>query len=127
MDNHWGVDELPEGAIGFIYKITLRGKWYIGKKRCVRMTKQRKRFENHAWKTYTGSSKTLNADIERLTTKPKFEILQWCSCLSELNYAEIVHHVNTDAIRDPKCYNVQVGDTRIYHARGWWMDLTDET
>lgn len=122
FDNHWGVEELPEGAVGFIYRITLRGKWYIGKKRVVRVTKKRQRLVSNDWKTYTGSSKALNADLARLKSKPKFEILQWCSCLSELNYAEIKHHVDTDAIRDPKSYNVQVGDTKVYHAKGWFMD-----
>ena len=122
MDNHWGVEELPEGAIGFVYRIKLRGKSYIGKKRVVRMTKQRKRVVNHSWKFYTGSSKKLNEDIARFKSKPTFEILQWCSCLSELNYVEILWHVNENVIRDEKSYNVQLGDTRVYHAKGWFMD-----
>ena len=121
-DNHWGVSEIPEGAVGFIYRITLRGKWYIGKKRVVTVTKKRQRVKNNAWKTYTGSSKQLNSDIARFKSKPKFEILQWCSCLSELNYVEIVWHVNTNAIREQKSYNVQLGDTKVYHAKGWFMD-----
>lgn len=122
-DNHWGVTILPDGAIGFVYRITLRGQWYIGKKRCVTVTRQRKIVENHAWKTYTGSSKDLNADIKRLKSKPKFEILQWCGMLSELNYAEVHWQIHTNAIRDPKCYNKQLGSgQKMYHAKGWWMD-----
>jgi len=123
MDNHWGVEELQEGAVGFVYRIKLRGMTYIGKKRVITVTKKRKRVANNAWKTYTGSSKPLNADIDRFKTKPTFEILQWCSCLSELNYVEVMWHIHQDSIRDPKCYNVQVGDTKIFHAKGWYMDL----
>lgn len=122
MDNHWGVTEIPEGAVGFVYRISLRGRWYIGKKRVVRVARNRKVYPNNEWKTYTGSSKELNADIARLKSKPKFEVLQWCGMLSELNYAEVMWQIKTDAIRDEKCYNKQIGSFKMYHAKGWWMD-----
>ena len=123
MDNHWGVKELPEGAVGFIYRITLGKKFYIGKKRCVTITRKRQVKPNHAWKKYTGSSKDLNEDLKKTRRKPKFEILQWCGMLSELNYAEVHWQVITGALRDPNSYNKQLGSGHtMYHANGWWMD-----
>ena len=122
-DNHWGVDKIPEGAVGFVYRITLRGKFYIGKKRCVTISKKGKVTPNNSWKGYTGSNKELNNDILRFKTKPKFEILQWCGSRSELNYAEVHWQIHTNALRDEKSYNKQLGSGHtMYHASGWWMD-----
>lgn len=126
IDNHWGVYSTPEGAVGFVYRIELDDRWYIGKKRVVRVAKNRKVYPNNEWKFYTGSSKELNSDIAKSDIEPKCEILQWCGMLSELNYAEVMWQINTNAVRDPTCYNKQIGSFKMYHAKGWWMDRDNE-
>ena len=73
---HWTIHgTMPADAFGFIYEITntVNQKKYIGKKQMVKRIKRaplkgkkRKRidFVESDWKSYTGSSDRLNADIE---------------------------------------------------------------
>src|ERR1017187_256892 len=88
---HWQyTTPVIEGAIGFIYKITnlTDNRQYIGKKlqffKTVKKalknrTNKRRGVKISDWKTYTGSSKSLNSDIEKLGKENfKFEILHWC-------------------------------------------------
>lgn len=103
------VEDIPEGAIGFIYVITRisDGKPYIGKKvlnftRRKRLTKKekllkentRKRYKvivsDSGWENYTGSCKDLNADILVLGEKAfKKEILKFCFDKRSLTYEEV--------------------------------------
>jgi len=89
------VDSLPNGAIGFVYRIQYKnGRAYIGKKLAVSTTRlkplktQRKnavriKVAENKWKSYTGSSKlTEGLEIE---TK---EILAWCSNQRTITYLE---------------------------------------
>jgi len=110
------IEQLPEGATGFVYRITntKTGKFYIGKKvlfftrkkkisqRVKKATKTRKTFEQvikeSDWMDYYGSSKELLADIQQYG-KDIFEreILEFCCNKKYLSYAElqwqIVHQV----------------------------------
>ena len=98
---HWTCKEsLTELPFGFVYIITnlSNDMKYIGKKQIVKKTKRpplkgkkRKRIivGESDWKTYTGSSDRLNADIEKLgKNKFKFEIIRSCGTKSELAYME---------------------------------------
>lgn len=103
---HWHCEfELPKDAIGFIYQITnlVTGKMYIGRKnfefkrrkqvKCITDPTKKKtqiKTTESDWKTYTGSSTSLNKDIELLgKTNFRFEILSTHTTKAALNYAEV--------------------------------------
>ena len=121
MDSgHW---QLVEGlkpnleAFGFIYEIrnTANGRKYIGKKQCVSRIKRkplkgktRNRIDQKEsdWKTYTGSSKELNEDIQKFgKDKFLFTILEWCSSKFELGYKEIKLQLLNDVLLKEEFYN----------------------
>ena len=115
---HWTIHgEIPEGAFGFIYEITntVNQKKYIGKKQMVRRIKRqplkgkkRKRIDlvESDWKTYTGSSDRLNADIEEYGKEAfTFEILKFCSCKFELSYFESKMQFECDVLLSEDYYN----------------------
>lgn len=80
----------PDTAFGFVYLITnlVDGRKYIGKKQYWSYSKGKKTKEM-AWRTYTSSSKKLNADIKELgKSKFKFEILYECETKGGLTYLE---------------------------------------
>ena len=102
-ENPWTIngasvtDETVEGYTAFVYIITNTesGKQYIGKKRLQftktkSVNKKKKRFKVPSdWKTYYGSNKELNADVEKLGAhKFKREILRLCVTLGESTYYE---------------------------------------
>jgi len=115
---HWNCkeqwDELP---YGFVYVITnlLNGKKYIGKKQIERKIKKpplkgkkRKRvvIGESDWKTYTGSSDKLNADItEHGKNNFKFEIICRCGNKSELAYMEALYQFQSEALLREDYYN----------------------
>jgi|TARA_R110000796_G_C14343853_1_gene410716 hypothetical protein len=115
---HWTCeekwDELP---FGFVYLITntVSGMKYIGKKQIERKTrrkplkgKKRKRIfiGESDWKTYTGSSDRLNADIKKLGKKKfKFEIIRSCGAKSELAYIETLYQFQAEALFSEEYYN----------------------
>ena len=108
---------IPEDAFGFIYEITntLNNKKYIGKKQMVRKIKRkplkgkkRKRidFIESDWKTYTGSSDTLNNDIALLgLDKFIFKILKFCNSKFELSYFEAKIQFEKDVLLSENYYN----------------------
>lgn len=117
---HWhdapGVEHKSD-AFGFIYEIrnTVTDRKYIGKKQCITKLKRQplKGRKNHRiemkqsdWKTYTGSSAELNADIEKYG-KDKFEftILHYCNSKWELGYREIKEQIGRDVILRQDYYN----------------------
>jgi hypothetical protein len=115
---HWQCNIPPvDGAIGFIYKITnlIDNRQYIGKKLQVfkttkkalkNRTNKRRGTKESDWKTYTGSSKSLNSDIEKLGKENfKFEILHWCKNKMELSFHETKFIIDNDAVFSKKFYN----------------------
>jgi phosphoribosylaminoimidazole-succinocarboxamide synthase len=64
------------------------------------------------WRTYTGSSKELNADIEKLgKDKFTFTILELYDTKWELSYGETKRIVMEDAIPSRRYYNEFLGKT----------------
>lgn len=117
---HWKILEgvnFDESAFGFIYEIcnTVTGRKYIGKKQCTSKLKRKplkgkknKRIEirESDWKTYTGSSKELNEDIEKYgKDKFTFTILHACGSKWELGYREIKEQIARDVILRDDYYN----------------------
>lgn len=115
---HWQCN-IPsvDGAIGFIYKITnlIDNRQYIGKKLMVfKKTRPAKKGNMNKrrgtkvsdYKTYTGSSKSLNLDIEKIGKEHfKFEILHWCKNKMELSFYETKFIIDNDAIFSKNWYN----------------------
>ena len=115
---HWTCDEQwEELPFGFVYLITntVSGMKYIGKKQIEKRTKRpplkgkkRKRITigESDWKTYTGSSDKLNADIKKLGKKKfKFEITYSCGTKSELAYMETMFQFQAEALLREDYYN----------------------
>jgi hypothetical protein len=117
---HWKLDEgvyYFENMFGFIYciKNLTTGRAYIGKKQCNSRIKRkplkgkkRNRIDSREsdWKTYTGSSNELNADIEKYG-KSNFEfiILKICGSKWELGYEEIKEQIKRDVLLGENYYN----------------------
>ena len=122
---HWTVDRLrivynpnpiieipPEGAIGFIYRITERAtnKYYIGKKLLfhTKKLKPRKGLKNKRhkrvdsdWRSYTGSG--IWKDEPSDTSRFDYEIIKWCDSKTELALAEVKSLLLN--IYTPECKN----------------------
>lgn len=93
--------EDPEDWYGFTYLITniLTGQKYIGRKYFHSYSKG-KRLKQSNWKTYTSSSKDVNADIKLLgIDKFTFEILGLYKTRQEVNYAEVERQIFDDVLR----------------------------
>jgi len=114
---HWnGLVPNTNIHFGFIYKIEdiETGRKYIGKKNLFHssgVVKSRvnnrlspkwnkKHWKESDWKTYTGSSKPLNADIKaKGKDKFHFEILKLCYSKADLSYSEMEEQINRDVLR----------------------------
>jgi hypothetical protein len=108
------VEEIPEDAFGFVYKITnlSNDRQYFGKKLFTKAGykqvkgKRKKIRKESDWKTYFGSSKELQADVEKQGEKQfKREILRFCKSRGECNYFESKYILEYDAILSDKYYN----------------------
>lgn len=133
--SHWlyngkEIDEIPEGAFGFIYKIVnvQTGKTYIGRKNLKRRikskvktktktaksaTKFKIKISDSDWKTYIGSNKVLIEEINDVGMQMfNFEILAFFFTQGQLNYAEenIQHYLNVTL--SDKFYNDSIGSRR---------------
>jgi len=119
---HWVTTiEMPDDAIGFIYKIhnKISGRKYIGRKLTVFKTckkalkgnkNKRRGTRESDWKIYCGSCVELQDDIVKLGKENfMFEILQWCNSKLTLNYAEVKAIIDANAIFDGNYYNKYVG------------------
>lgn len=106
-----GIDQIPKGAIGFIYRIVDQsGKEYVGqkqfytkrkkhfgKKKLAEITDKRVKTYEHIvkesnWLDYTGSNKELNENIKSGTTYTK-QILEFCFNKKQLSYFEMKHMI----------------------------------
>ena len=111
------VNEIPEGYIGFVYLITnlTNGKKYIGKKLAqFKVTKKplkgrknkRRSTKESDWRTYWGSSDTLNADVLELGPENfTREKLHYCTCKGELSYLEAKEQFDRKVLLTDEYYN----------------------
>ena len=120
------LSDMPEGTIGFIYKITNgeTGQYYIGKKNVASIRKRNfgkkeaalltdkrmKRYEmvtkESDWKTYRSSNKTVSewfndSDNDKLN----LEILQFCSTAKSLTYYELQEQFAHNVLVDENALN----------------------
>jgi len=105
VDHHWlrvGSDRefVPNlDKFGFVYIITnLRnGKAYIGCKQYLFYTRLREKESD--WRTYTGSSKLLNEDIEKTGKKHfKFEVIAEYKNKRSLRYYELYYQMKHNVL-----------------------------
>ena len=120
------VEEIPDKAIGFIYKITCikDGRWYIGRKLLTKAAtktvagKKKKIRKESDWVDYWSSSPSLLAEIGiNGRDKYKREILMFVETKAAIAYAEEYALFITGALFDPKCYN---GNIRAKIMRTWF-------
>lgn len=121
--------EIPDKAVGFIYKITRldTGRHYIGKKLLqFRRTKQVKGVKKRVtvesdWKTYYGSNQVLKDEVVELGEAGfKREIIKFCFSKSECNYEETRYIMEAKAMFSDDYYNewisMRVTKKHIYSA-----------
>jgi hypothetical protein len=115
---HWVTNiEVPENPYGFIYIITnkVNGRMYVGKKQILTKLKRKplkgrvnKRIsiKETDWKTYTGSSKELNLDIEKYGIQNfLFEIIKFCDNKSQMAYFEAKEQFDREVLIKEEYYN----------------------
>ena len=116
------LTDMPEGTIGFIYKITNveTGEYYVGKKNVLSVRKRKfgkkeiaaltdkrkKHWEmvtkESDWKTYRSSNDTVknwSMDVSKL------EILRFCSSKKSLTYYELQEQFAHDVLGDELSLN----------------------
>lgn len=118
------LDDMPAGAIGFVYRITnlKTKKYYIGKRTVAgikkkKLTKKEKQLEENkrktfkyifcesvGWKDYCGSNKILKSEFEA-GHKVKKEILKFCFTKSELSMEETREIICGGVLEDQNSYN----------------------
>jgi hypothetical protein len=106
--------EVLDSYTGFVYNITnlTNNKKYIGKKllkfkrsKIVKGKRKRTLIESD-WKSYYGSNKELQADVELLGLHNfKREILRLCKTKGECNYQEAKLQFSLDVLEDLNYYN----------------------
>ena len=122
MVNHWmcfgtGKPFVPNlDKFGFVYIITntKTTKAYVGCKQYFSMGKKKTK---HKWETYTGSSKYLKEDIEKIGKEYfTFEVISEYKNKRSLNYYEMYYQVKWNVLTatiegsdEPAYYNSYVG------------------
>ena len=122
MVSHWvryGTEEpfVPNlDKFGFVYLITntKTTKAYVGCKQYFSMGKKKRK---HKWEIYTGSSKYLNADIEKIGKEHfTFEVIAEYKNKRSLRYYEAYYQMKWDVLTaviegtdEPAYYNSYVG------------------
>jgi hypothetical protein len=106
-----------DGHLAFVYCITnLKSKRaYIGKKllqktktRQVKGKKKKTKVESD-WKTYYGSNKELQDDVEKMGTKNfRREILHLCKTKGTANYLEMREQIDRRVLESDSWYNEQI-------------------
>ena len=117
------IEEAPEGAFGFVYLITNEksGKMYIGRKyfgktRRVKKkgSKRRKVIRKDSdWRTYIGSSKTLQENIQKNKSLFSFKILAFGKTKGQVNYMEENIHHKFHVANSDRFYNDCIGPRRF--------------
>lgn len=120
------LSDMPEGTIGFIYKITngRTGQYYIGKKNVASIRKRNfgkkeialltdkrmKRYEmvtkESDWKTYRSSNKVVHDWFtDGSNDKLQLEILRFCSSAKSLTYYELQEQFAHNVLADENALN----------------------
>lgn len=105
------VEQLPEGTIGFVYKIVNNetDEFYIGKKSLYShrtlpplkgQKRKRKVIKESKWQDYQSSNK----DVQKWNEYKK-EILHLCKTKKGLTYWEMYYQFKHDVLRDPLSLN----------------------
>lgn len=115
---HWTYEgTLPSDCFGFIYEIknNLNNKKYIGKKQIVKKIKRpplkgkknkRSILTESDWKTYSGSCRELNEDIDSQGKEHfAFTILKICYNKWELSYYEAELQFKLGVLLSSEYYN----------------------
>jgi hypothetical protein len=115
------IEDFPEGAIGFIYKIVnvVNGKFYIGRKvlynnnnkaltkkeiaewnKPGRVPRKKKVVKESDWLSYHGSNKLINQERKDLGDNIfSREILKVCYTKKQLTYWEVYYQMQYDVLR----------------------------
>lgn len=99
------TDEQASQYFGFIYKITVNGRNYIGKKQ-LRCLKGKNKGKELDWRTYTSSSKEIQTLLK--THEGKFEILKFCETKMLLTYYEVYFQFKFDVLADDSYANENI-------------------
>ena len=138
MVNHWvrydtgKPFEANPDKFGFVYIITntKTTKAYVGCKQYFSMGKKKRK---HKWEIYTGSSKYLNEDIEKIGKKHfTFEVIAEYKNKRSLNYYETYYQMKWNVLTatmedsdDPAYYNSYVGG-KFYRPIESYKPFTEE-
>jgi hypothetical protein len=133
---HWICEKFEPESFGFIYLITniKNNRKYIGKKqlqfkksRRLKSRKNRKvSYSESDWKTYTGSCRELNEDIEKYGKENfTFQILKFCKSKWELGYEEIKLQIENEVIKNKQYYN-GILNCRLGKPREYWFQNEKE-
>lgn len=108
------ISQIPEGTVGFIYKIINKEteEWYIGKKSLYSSRtlpplkgykRKRKVTKESDWLKYQSSSQTVKdwISLDKI-------ILKYCYSKKEMTYEEIRYLMCSYALEDPKCLNENI-------------------
>lgn len=113
------LNEVPTKAVSFVYLIEnmTNGKLYVGKKSFYSTTRKaplkgmkRKRVVTveSDWRSYTGSSTTLNDDIAAGANITK-TILHICGSKGSASYLELKEQIDRKVLLDDRYYNNFIG------------------
>ncbi len=105
------LSDIPEGSIGFIYKITNKEtrQFYIGKKSLYShrtlpplkgYKRKRKVIKESKWKDYGSSNKEVQGWLE-----VHKQILRFCSTKKALTYYELKEQFRHDCLELEECLN----------------------
>lgn len=110
------LDDVPEGAVGFVYKITNKktGQYYIGKKNFFSKRtlpplkgKKRKRrvTKEMKWQSYRSS----NSDVKKWKEEDiELNILRFCMTKKGMTYYEMKEQVLHDVLNDDMSMNENI-------------------
>jgi hypothetical protein len=120
------LNDMPEGTIGFIYKITngKTGEYYIGKKNVLSIRKRKfgkkeialltdKRLKTYEmitkesdWKSYRSSNKQVQEWFkDKENDQLELRILRFCSSTKSLTYYELQEQFSHDVLGDRRALN----------------------